>query len=129
MTEPEQREGGLAQRLVAWMAANRAALDALMVEEASRARHLEFIRAERGGLPDRAAQLGVAQVGVRVARSAAALGGCPLLEHQGLQALGIAGGRGLQAAGQLARRRGPLDREAPPQVAVSYTHLTLPTKA
>jgi hypothetical protein len=61
MTEPDRRDGGLAQRLVAWMAANRAALDALMVEEASRARHLEFIRAESGGLPDRAARLEAAR--------------------------------------------------------------------
>jgi hypothetical protein len=43
------------------MAANRTALDALMAEEASRARHLEFIRAERGGSPGRAERLGAAR--------------------------------------------------------------------
>ena len=61
MTEPGERGGGLAERLVGWMAANRSALDTLMAEEASRARHLEFIRAESGGLPDRAERLGAAR--------------------------------------------------------------------
>jgi hypothetical protein len=61
MTDATAGAGGLAERLVAWMAANRAGLDALMAEEASRARHLEFIRAEQGGLPDRAERLGAAR--------------------------------------------------------------------
>jgi hypothetical protein len=61
MTDATGSTGGLADRLVAWMAANRTALDALMAEEASRARHLEFIRAEGGGLPDRSERLAAAR--------------------------------------------------------------------
>lgn len=50
-------ETGLADRLVHWMADNRAVLDAMMVEEGSRAIHEEFILAEGGTLPDRATRI------------------------------------------------------------------------
>ncbi len=46
-------ESGLADRLVRWMADNRTGLDAMMVEEGSRAIHEEFLLAEGGTLPDR----------------------------------------------------------------------------
>ena len=48
---------GLADRLVRWMGDNRASLDALMVLEASRAIHEEFLLAEGGTLPDRATRI------------------------------------------------------------------------
>jgi hypothetical protein len=48
---------GLAERLVDWMAANRAVLDRMMAEEGSRALHEEFILAEGGTLPDRQARI------------------------------------------------------------------------
>jgi hypothetical protein len=48
---------GLAGRLVDWMAANRSSLDELMAQEGSRAIHEEFILAEGGTLPDRAARV------------------------------------------------------------------------
>jgi hypothetical protein len=54
MTSPET---GLADRLVRWMADNREGLDAMMVEEGSRAIHEEFLLAESGTLPDRATRI------------------------------------------------------------------------
>ena len=48
---------GLADRLVRWMADNRKGLDAMMVEEGSRAIHEEFLLAEGGTLPDRATRI------------------------------------------------------------------------
>ncbi|MGD9573217.1 MAG: hypothetical protein AB7V62_15145 [Thermoleophilia bacterium] len=48
---------GLADRLTAWMAANRPVLDELMAQQGSRAIHEEFILAEGGTLPDRAARV------------------------------------------------------------------------
>ena len=48
---------GLAERLVDWMAINRAVLDRMMAEEGSRAIHEEFILAEGGTLPDRQARI------------------------------------------------------------------------
>jgi hypothetical protein len=48
---------GLAERLVRWMAGNRGGLDAMMAEEGSRAIHEEFLLAEGGTLPDRAARI------------------------------------------------------------------------
>jgi len=50
-------EAGLADRLVRWMADNRKGLDAMMVEEGSRAIHEEFLLAESGTLPDRATRI------------------------------------------------------------------------
>lgn len=50
-------ETGLADRLVRWMADNRKGLDAMMVEEGSRAIHEEFLLAEGGTLPDRATRI------------------------------------------------------------------------
>jgi hypothetical protein len=52
---------GLADRLVRWMADNRAELDARMSEEASHALHEEFMLAEGGTLPDRATRIGRAR--------------------------------------------------------------------
>ncbi|HSJ74395.1 MAG TPA: hypothetical protein VK904_08770 [Miltoncostaeaceae bacterium] len=57
----DARGAGLAERLVAWMAADRAGLDALMAEEGSRAVHEEFLLAEGGTLPDLRACLGRAR--------------------------------------------------------------------
>jgi hypothetical protein len=54
MTSPE---AGLADKLIDWMGENRAALDALMAEEGSRAIHEEFLLAESGTLPDRATRI------------------------------------------------------------------------
>jgi hypothetical protein len=54
MTAPDD---GLSARLLRWMADNRAGLDALMTEEGSRAIHEEFLMAEGGTLPDRAARI------------------------------------------------------------------------
>ena len=54
MTSPDP---GLADRLVRWMADNRTGLDAMMVEEGSRAIHEEFLLAEGGTLPDRATRI------------------------------------------------------------------------
>lgn len=48
---------GLGERLVRWMAAHRDALDAMMVEEGSRAIHEEFLMAEGGSLPDRGGRM------------------------------------------------------------------------
>jgi hypothetical protein len=48
---------GLADRLVAWMAANRDGLDAMMTQEGSRAVHEEFLMAEGGTLPDMRARV------------------------------------------------------------------------
>jgi hypothetical protein len=53
---------GLAGRLVDWMAANRSSLDELMAQEGSRAIHEEFILAEGGTLPDRAARIARARM-------------------------------------------------------------------
>ncbi len=47
----------LAQRLVTYLGEDRAALDAIMAHESSRALHQEFLLAEGGTLPDRAARL------------------------------------------------------------------------
>jgi len=54
-TEPAN--AGLATRLVQWMASHRESLDAMMAEEGSRAIHEEFLMAEGGTLPDRAARI------------------------------------------------------------------------
>lgn len=48
---------GLADALVGWMADHRSELDARMAEEASFAIHEEFMQAEGGTLPDRAARI------------------------------------------------------------------------
>ncbi len=48
---------GLAERLTAWMADNRPVLDEMMAQEGSRAIHEEFLLAEGGTLPDRAARV------------------------------------------------------------------------
>jgi len=47
----------LSERLIAYLGADRSALEALMAQESSRALHQEFILAESGTLPDRQARL------------------------------------------------------------------------
>jgi hypothetical protein len=51
-------DGGLAERLLRWLADHHRSLDALMAQEGSRAMHEEFLMAEGAGvLPDRAERL------------------------------------------------------------------------
>lgn len=47
----------LSERIVNYLAAERAALEAIMIQESSRALHEEFILAEGGSLPDRQGRL------------------------------------------------------------------------
>lgn len=47
----------LAERLIAYLGAERAALETIMAQESSRALHQEFLLAESGTLPDRNARL------------------------------------------------------------------------
>jgi hypothetical protein len=51
---PDER---LSDRLIAYLGAERPALEALMAQESSRALHQEFLLAESGTLPDRQARL------------------------------------------------------------------------
>ncbi len=52
MVSPDVGADALGERVVAWMVAERPALDRLMAEEGSRALHEEFLLAEGGALPD-----------------------------------------------------------------------------
>jgi hypothetical protein len=81
---------GLADRLVAWMAENREGLDAMMVEEGSRAIHEEFMLAEGGELPDR-------QTRIERARGASARAWMRHLAH-GLEAVWAGAEPGLSSS-------------------------------
>lgn len=88
----------LAERLVTYLGEERAALETIMAQESSRALHQEFLLAESGTLPDRAARLArIRAVGARA-----------WLRHlaAALQAEWSAAPAGLQAALEMHVARG-----------------------